>query len=71
MAPRKKTPLLPFKISAQAKGTQKAFTNFISEYGYQEGTRIFIAKAEEQGTGSTIRQKANSIYKRGGKLKSS
>jgi hypothetical protein len=67
---RKTTPLLPFKLSAQPKGTQKAFTNFIGEYGYKEGTRIFLQKAEEQGTGTTLRQKANSIYKRGGHLKS-
>lgn len=69
MTKPKTTPLLPFKISAQTKGAQKAFTNFVSQYGYQEGTRIFLQKADEQGTGTTLRQKANSIYKRGGHLK--
>jgi hypothetical protein len=71
MTQRKKTPRLPFLISAQPRGTQKAFDNFVREYGYMEGSRIFILKAEEQGTGNTARQKANSIYKRGGHLKSS
>jgi hypothetical protein len=66
---RKTTPLLPFKIGAQAKGTQKAFRNFVSQYGYSEGARIFLQKADEQGQGTTLRQKANSIYKRGGHLK--
>jgi hypothetical protein len=59
---------LPFKISAQAKGVQKAHANFVEEYGKREGERIFLAKAEEQGTGTTIRQKVNSIYKKGGHL---
>lgn len=71
MPRRKTTPLLPFKISAQSVGTQKAFNNFIGEYGYKEGTRIFLQKAEEQGSGSTLRQKVNSIYSKGSKLKSS
>ncbi len=69
MTQRKTTPLLPFKITAQSKGTQKAFKNFIGEYGYKEGTRIFLQKAEEQGQGNTLRQKANSIYTKGGHLK--
>lgn len=61
---------LPFKISAQSKGAQKAHRNFVKEYGKEEGERIFLAKAEEQGVGNTIRQKVNSIYKRGGHLAS-
>jgi hypothetical protein len=59
---------LPFKISAQTKGTQKAYGRFIKQYGKSEGERIFLLKAEEQGTGKTLRQKANSIYKTGAKL---
>lgn len=59
---------LPFKISAQTVGAQKAYKNFIARYGVAEGQRIFLARAEEQGVGNTIRQKVNSVYKRGGKL---
>ena len=68
MPARKKSPQLPFLISAQTVGAQKAFKNFISEYGYKEGTRIFLQKAEEKGTGTTSRQKVNSVYKKGAKL---
>jgi len=59
---------LPFKISAQTKGAQKAYKEFVQEYGKEEGTRIYLAKAEEQGRGRTLRQKVNSIYKKGGKV---
>ncbi len=59
---------LPFKISAQSKGAQKAFKNFTKEYGKTEGTRIFLAKAEERGKGKTLRQKVNFTYKHGAKL---
>jgi hypothetical protein len=59
---------LPFKLSAQTKGVQKAYDNFIKEYGKTEGERIFLAKAEEKGRGSTLRQKVNSVYKTGAKL---
>lgn len=59
---------LPFKIDAQSVGAQKAYRNFISRYGKKEGTRIFLARAEENGKGSTIRQKVNFIYKTGGKF---
>ena len=59
---------LPFKLSAQTRGAQKAYGEFVKEYGKEEGTRIYLQKAEERGTGNTIRQKVNSIYKRGGKL---
>lgn len=61
-------PDLPFKLTAQSAGLQKAYYRFIAQYGYNEGTRIFLAKAEEQGEGSTIRQKCNSIYRKGAKL---
>lgn len=60
--------MLPFKLSAQTRGTQKAHAAFVKEYGKKEGERIFLKKAEEQGTGNTIRQKVNSIYKKGGTL---
>ena len=60
---------LPFKITAQTKGAQKAYARFVAQYGKSEGTRIFLAKAEEQGKGTTVRQKVNSIYKHGGHLK--
>jgi len=59
---------LPFKISAQTRGAQKAYRNFIAEYGLDEGRRIFLAKADEHGEGNTLRQKVNSVYKYGGKL---
>jgi hypothetical protein len=60
---------LPFKIEAQNSGVRKAYKNFIAEYGKKEGTRIFLAKAEEQGIGNTLRQKVNYTYKKGTKLK--
>lgn len=59
---------LPFLLSAQPRGVQKAYANFISEYGKKEGERIFLAKAEEHGTGNTVRQKVISVYKKGAKL---
>lgn len=51
------------------KGAQKALGNFIDLYGISEGERIFLKKAEERGTGSTLRQKINSVYKKGGTVK--
>lgn len=62
------TPELPFDISKQSVGAQKAYKNFIKEYGQKEGTRIFLAKADEQGKGNTIRQKVNFTYHKGAKL---
>jgi hypothetical protein len=59
---------LPFRITAQTKGAQKAYAAFVREYGVSEGRRIFLAKAEERGTGNTIRQKVNNTYKHGAKL---
>lgn len=50
------------------KGAQKALGNFIDDYGPKKGERIFIKKAEEQGDGSTLRQKVNSVYKKGAHL---
>jgi hypothetical protein len=62
---------LPFKISAQRKGTQKAHRKFVERYGEDEGNRIFLQRAEEHGEGKTLRQKVNSIYKHGGKFNAS
>jgi hypothetical protein len=59
---------LPFQLSAQTKGTQKAYSEMVKFYGKKKGTEIFLKKAEEQGTGKTIRQKCNSIYKTGAKI---
>lgn len=59
---------LPFKITAQTKGAQKAYRAMVDQYGLEEGRRIFLAKAEERGKGNTIRQKVNSVYKTGAKL---
>jgi hypothetical protein len=56
------------RVDTLSKGAQKALENFITGYGVNEGVRIFIAKADEQGSGSTLRQKVNSVYKRGAKL---
>jgi hypothetical protein len=56
---------LPFKLSAQSRGAQKAYKEFVKQYGKKEGERIYLQKAEEHGTGRTIRQKVNSIYHKG------
>lgn len=56
------------RIDTLTKGAQKALHNFIDEYGYSKGTRIFIAKADERGVGNTIRQKVNFTYKKGARL---
>lgn len=59
---------LPFKITAQSKGAQKAYARMIKKYGRAEGERIFLARAEEHGQGKTLREKVNFTYKRGGKF---
>jgi hypothetical protein len=59
---------LPFKLSAQTKGAQKAHSAMVEQYGKEKGEEIFLKKADEQGTGTTIRQKVNSIYKTGAKI---
>ena len=58
-----------FKIRNLTKGAQKARRRMLRGYGTEEGDRIWREKAEEQGTGSTLRQKLNSIYKKGAKLR--
>lgn len=59
---------LPFKLSAQSAGAQKAYAAFVRQYGKAEGERIFLAKAEERGRGRTLREKVNSVYKTGARL---
>ena len=59
---------LPFKISKQSVGAQKAYRRFVRQYGLSEGRRIFLAKAEERGSGATIMQKVNSTYAKGSHL---
>lgn len=49
-------------------GAQKALRAFRRQYGSKEGNRIFLAKADEQGVGVSLRQKVNSVYKKGGHL---
>ena len=51
------------------KGAKKAFIEFQKFYGPKEGERIFFQKADEQGTGQTKRQRVNSVFKTGAKLK--
>lgn len=60
---------LPFKITAQTIGAQKAYRRFVRRYGLEEGRRIYLQKADEQGEGSTLRQKVNDIYKTGAKIR--
>jgi hypothetical protein len=59
---------LPFDISKQSAGAQRAYDSFVEFYGKSEGTRIFLQKAEDEGKGNTIRQKVNSIYHKGATL---
>lgn len=66
--PSEPTAALPFDITKQSVGAQKAYKNFTKFYGKREGTRVFLQKAEEQGKGNTIRQKVNSVYHKGAKL---
>lgn len=58
----------PFKISNLSKGAQKARKRMMDQYGKEEGDRIWREKAEEQGTGNTLRQKINSVYHKGAHL---
>lgn len=66
--PAPKPDPLPFKITAQSKGAQKAYRAMVRQYGIAEGRRIFLAKAEENGTGKTLTKKVNSTYKTGAVL---
>ena len=56
------------RVDTLTKGAQKALVHFREDYGPREGERIYLQKAEEQGTGNTLRQKVNSTYKTGAKL---
>lgn len=65
---------IPFRINGLGRtdtltsGARKALGNFINDYGEGKGIRLFVAKAEDHGKGSTLRQQVNSIYKKGGKV---
>jgi hypothetical protein len=50
-------------------GAKKALGNMVNEYGLDKGLQVFLDKARERGTGKTLRQKVNSTYKTGAKLK--
>jgi hypothetical protein len=58
-----------FKIRNLSRGAQKARLNMMRFYGSSKGEDIWVKKAEERGKGSTLRQKLNSIYHKGTKLK--
>lgn len=59
---------LPFKITAQSVGAQKAYRAMVRQYGLEKGRQVFIAKAVENGRGKTITAKVNSTYMTGAKL---
>jgi hypothetical protein len=59
---------LPYKLSAQPASVQKAYKRFTQFYGQREGERIFLAFADERGTGNTQRQRALSVFKKGSHL---
>jgi hypothetical protein len=59
---------LPFKLQAQSAGAQKAYKEFIKQYGKKEGERIYLEYADEHGSGSTIRQRVNSVFRKGAKI---
>ena len=49
-------------------GAKKALKNMQGFYGQQEGRRIFVQKALEQGSGTTFHDKIASTYRTGAKL---
>lgn len=57
------------RVDTLAKGAREALGNMRKQYGAAEGNRIFLAKADEQGKGKTIRAKVNFTYRKGTKLK--
>jgi hypothetical protein len=59
---------LPFLLGAQSAGVQKAYAAFVQQYGLVQGRRIFLAKANERGTGNTVRQRVDSVYTTGRRL---
>ena len=51
-------------------GAQKALKNFMNEYPSKDkALQVYLDKAQEKGSGTTLRQKINSTYKTGAKLK--
>lgn len=58
-----------FKIRNLSRGAQKARRRMQRQYGTKKGNSIWQAKAEEKGEGKTLREKINSVYHRGAKLK--
>jgi len=56
------------RVGTLSDGARKALRNMRNEYGPAEGNRIFLAKAEEDGKGKTMRAKVNSTYRKGAKL---
>lgn len=48
-------------------GAKKAFTAFQKEYGEDDGVRIFVKKANEQGVGINLRARVNSVFATGAK----
>lgn len=62
---------LPFKLASQSVGVQLAYRNMIAQYGVSEGRRIFLAKANERGVGSTVRQRVHDVYTTGHHLRRS
>lgn len=74
MPPTKKNKNIPREIKDVGRtdtltvGAQKALEHFIDEYGPSKGVRVYLAKADERGVGSTLRQKVNFTYKKGARL---
>lgn len=48
-----------------SEGAKKALANFKEFYGDAKGTEIFLRKATERGTGQSLGEKINSVYKTG------
>lgn len=57
------------RVDTLTVGAKKALGEFTKQYGRTEGVRIYLAKADEQGTGNTLRQKVNFIYKKGATIR--
>lgn len=50
---------------AYSDGAKKAWAEMATQYGPEEGRRIFVQKAVERGRGKTIQQIVDSVYKTG------
>ena len=55
-----------FKVENLPAGPKKAFRRFHATYGKEEGERIFLKKADEQGRGRTLREKVIDVYRKRG-----